>query len=119
MIDLHDYDIERIEREILWKYNDHRNDYTDCDCLLSLRKDMINKRVLAHQEEILQDIIAFNDALMGTLAYQRVDSSAKRKSNQRRTGCLLPKELDLGTLDIWDDCLYYKARALHNFSIKG
>lgn len=119
MVDLHDYDIERIEREILWKYNDNRQDYSDCDCLLSLRKDMINKRVLAHQEEILQDIIAFNDALMGTLAYQRVDSSAKRKSYQRRTGCLLSKELDLGTLDRWDDCLYYKARALHNFSIKG
>ena len=28
---------------------------------------MINKRVLAHQEEILQDIIAFNDALRDTL----------------------------------------------------
>ena len=67
MIDLQDYDIERIKREILWKYNDHRNDYTDCDCLLSLRKDMINKRVLAHQEEILPDIIAFNDALRDAL----------------------------------------------------
>ena len=59
MVDLHDYDIELIEREILWKYNDNRQDYSNCDCLLSLRKDMINKRVLAHQEEILQDIIAF------------------------------------------------------------
>ena len=67
MVDLHDYDIERIEREILWKYNDNRHDYSDCDCLLSLRKDMINKRVLAHQEEILQDIIAFNDALRDAL----------------------------------------------------
>ena len=36
-------------------------------CLLSLRKDMINKRVLAHQEEILPDIIAFNDALRDAL----------------------------------------------------
>ena len=32
-------------------------------CLLSLRKDMINKRMLAQQVEILPDIIAFNDAL--------------------------------------------------------
>ena len=67
MVDLHDYDIELIEREILWKYNDNRQDYSNCDCLLSLRKDMINKRVLAHQEEILQDIIAFNDALRDAL----------------------------------------------------
>ncbi len=27
MVDLHDYDIELIEREILWKYNDNRRDY--------------------------------------------------------------------------------------------
>lgn len=63
MVDLHDYDIELIEREILWKYNDNRHDYSDCDCLLSLRKSMINKRVLAHQEDILPGIIAFNVAL--------------------------------------------------------
>ena len=67
MVDLHDYDIEHIEREILWKYIDNRHDYSDCDCLLSLRKSMINKRVLAHQEDILPDIIAFNDALTAAL----------------------------------------------------
>ena len=44
MVDLHDYDIELIEEEILWKFNDNRHDYSDCGCLLSLRKDMINKR---------------------------------------------------------------------------
>ena len=67
MVDIHDYDIQCIEQEILWKYEDTRHDYSDCDCLLSLRKDMINKRVLAHQEEILPDIIAFNDALTEAL----------------------------------------------------
>ena len=61
MVDLHDYDIELIEQEILWTFNDNRHDYSDCECLLSLRKDMINKRVLAHQEEILPDIIAFKE----------------------------------------------------------
>ena len=64
MIDLHDCDIELIEDEILCKYNDFRS---DCDCLLAVRKSMINKRVLAHQEEILPDIIAFNDALRDAL----------------------------------------------------
>lgn len=67
MVDLHDYDIKCVEDEILWKYNDTRYDYSKCDCLLSLRKDMINKRVLAHQEDILPDIIAFNDALTEAL----------------------------------------------------
>lgn len=67
MVDIHDYDIQCVEKEILWKYEDTRYDYPDFDCLLSLRQDMINKRVLAHQEEILQDIITFNDALTKTL----------------------------------------------------
>lgn len=65
--DLHNYDIELIEKEILWKCNDNRHDYSDCNCLLSLRKDIINRRVLSHQEEILPDIIAFNDALRDAL----------------------------------------------------
>ena len=67
MVDIHDYDIQCIEHEILWKYVKSPCDYPDCDCLLSLRRDMINKRVLAHQEEILPDIIAFNDALTAAL----------------------------------------------------
>ena len=67
MVDIHDYDIQCVEKEFLMKYNDNRYDYSDYDSLLSLRKDMINKRVLAHQEEILPDIIAFNDALTEAL----------------------------------------------------
>lgn len=67
MIELQDHDIHLIEREILLKYEHAPCDYSDCDCLLSLRKAMINERVLAHQEEILPDIIAFNDALREAL----------------------------------------------------
>ncbi len=67
MVDIHDYDIELVEEEILMKFDTNPSNYKDCDCLLSLRKDMINKRVLAHQEEILSDIIAFNDALREAL----------------------------------------------------
>ena len=51
MIDIHDYDIQCIEKEILWKHKDTRYDYSDFDCLLSLRQEMINKRVLAHQKQ--------------------------------------------------------------------
>ena len=67
MIDIHDYDIQCIEHEILWKYDKSPGDYPDCDCLLSLRKDMINNRILVNQEEILPDIIAFNDVLTAAL----------------------------------------------------
>lgn len=67
MIDIHDYDIQCIEHEILWKYDKSLCDYPDCDCLLSLRKDMINNRILVNQEEILPDIIAFNDVLTAAL----------------------------------------------------
>ena len=76
MVDLQDYDIERIEKEILWKFHDNRHDYSDFECLLSLRKDMINKRVLVHQKEILPEIIAFNDALQDALKemYDRTHS---------------------------------------------
>lgn len=67
MADIHDYDILQIEDEILMKYNDSRYDYEDFDCLLEMRKRMINNRVLVHQEDILSDIIAFNDALTAAL----------------------------------------------------
>ena len=41
---------------------------------MSLRKDIINKKVLTHQKDILSDIIAFNDALREALRemYDRV-----------------------------------------------
>lgn len=68
MVDIYDYDICCVEQEIFNKfYYTTKCDYTDYDCLLSLRKDMINERALTHQEEILPDIIAFNDALSNAL----------------------------------------------------
>lgn len=67
MIELQDYEIRCIEEEILNVFNDNWSKYPECDCLLTVRKDIINKRALAHQEEILPDIIAFNDALREAL----------------------------------------------------
>ena len=71
MIDYRDYEIQLIEDEILMTYNGDgrykRRNYTDFGVLLSLRKEMINRKVLAHQEDILPDIIAFNDALTAAL----------------------------------------------------
>ena len=62
-----DNNVDTIEREIILKYNDYRCYNSDNDVLLSLRKDIINKQVLANQKELLSDIIAFNDALREAL----------------------------------------------------
>ena len=62
-----DNNVDAIEREIILKYNDYRSYNSDNDVLLSLRKDIINKQVLANQKELLPDIIAFNDALREAL----------------------------------------------------
>ena len=64
---LYDYNIEAIEREIIYRYESARCYESNDDYLLSLRKDIINKKVLAHQGDFLPDIIAFNDALREAL----------------------------------------------------
>lgn len=83
MIDIQDYDIQCIENEIMWKYDKSPCDYPDCDCLLSIRKDMINRRALQHQRELLPDIIAFNDAL--TAALRELYDRAHRMWNSIKT----------------------------------
>ena len=61
-------DLASIEREIITVYNDPKPDfYIHCKFLLDLRKTLINSHVLSRQEEILPDIIAFNDALRNAL----------------------------------------------------
>lgn len=64
---LYDYSIEAIENEIIYRYKSTRCYESNDDYLLSLRRDIINKIVLAHQKDILPDIIAFNDALRDAL----------------------------------------------------
>ena len=65
---LNGYDIRTIDSEILRVYNDGRLiDYTHCGSLLEVRKRLINKMALTHQDELLPDIIAFNDALTAAL----------------------------------------------------
>lgn len=64
---LFDYSIEAIEREIIYRYKSTRCYESDDDYLLALRRNIINKNVLAHQKDFLPDIIAFNDALREAL----------------------------------------------------
>ena len=62
-----DFSVEAIEREIIYRYKSARCYESDDDYLLALRRSIINKMVLAHQKDILPDIIAFNDALREAL----------------------------------------------------
>ena len=62
-----DYSIEAIEREIIYRYKSTRCYESYDDCLLALRRSIINKKVLAHQKDFLPDLIAFNDALREAL----------------------------------------------------
>lgn len=62
-----DYNIKMIEQEIIQEYNNTYHDGLDDGALLNLRKRIINKEMLAHQADILPDIIAFNDALRDAL----------------------------------------------------
>ena len=68
-----DYSIAAIEREIIQRYNDCRCYGSNDDILLSLRKEIVNKKMLASQKKLLPDIIAFNDALREALCemYER------------------------------------------------
>ena len=65
MIHYDETSLQLIERELIRRY--HRKDYEQYRYLLELRKNILNEQLLAHQEELLPDIIAFNDALYQAL----------------------------------------------------
>ena len=68
MIHYNDYVIELLEQDILRAYNDGKVDYTEHQNLLKLRKELLNRQALAHQQELLPDIIAFNETLREALS---------------------------------------------------
>lgn len=63
---LQDYSVQQIEKEII-RFHESSFDSGNISYLLQMRKDIINHNVLQHQEEILPDIIAYNDALIEAL----------------------------------------------------
>ena len=67
MIEIKDEHIKKLEKEIVDFYNEFNCDYNKGRRMVENRKMMINDYVLDHQEEILPDIIAFNDALTDAL----------------------------------------------------
>lgn len=80
MIHYDDYNLQLIEREIRHCYI--RENYKQVECLLRVRKEMLNEQAMSHQEELLPDIIAFNDALRDALKvmYDRAQSLYQRVS---------------------------------------
>lgn len=68
MINYNEYSLLQLEWEIWFCYEGlGPNDYTSEESLLQLRKDLLNHQALAHQAELLPDIITFNDALQAAL----------------------------------------------------
>lgn len=67
MIEIKDEHLKKLEKEIVDFYNEFSCDYSKGRRMVENRKMMINDYVLDHQEEILPDIIAFNDALTDAL----------------------------------------------------
>ena len=59
--------VKGIEEDIVNSYNLDDNGYEEGKSLLSLRRKLINEMVLSHQEDYIDDIIAFNDSLMDSL----------------------------------------------------
>ena len=67
---LQDYALQELEEQIIMSYDgpfSKLHDYTNERCLLEVRRHIINHQVLQHQEELLPDIIAFNDAMREAL----------------------------------------------------
>ena len=64
---LHDREIHLIEEEIIRQDTQSPPDNYTCRSLLTMRKEIINDRVMEYKEEILPDVIAFNDALTKAL----------------------------------------------------
>ena len=67
MIRYDDKSLKIVEDHIRIIFDDAHVDYTKSDDLLLVRQRMLNEQVLAHQAELLPDIVAFNDALTDAL----------------------------------------------------
>ena len=71
MIHYDDHALQLIESEIINIYNTDVSDYTQCECLLDIRRRLLNDQALTRKnhEELLPHIITFNDALRDSLKH--------------------------------------------------
>ena len=82
---LQDYALQELERQIIMVFDgpfskDHN--YTDERSLLRVRRNIINHYMLQRQEELLLDIIAFNDALREALLTMYEKAHAVYEANK-------------------------------------
>lgn len=87
--DIHEYDVVILEED-LFKDNNSR---ADSLVRMQQRKEILNDKMLAHQEDILPDIIAFNDAL--TSALREMYDRAHRIWDSIKDNKSLGDEVDL------------------------
>ena len=85
MIHYDDFALQLIEHEIIGTYNTDATGYPQCECLLDIRRQLLNEQALSResQEELLPAIIAFNDALRDALKqmYDRAHELYRQKSD--------------------------------------
>jgi len=69
MIQYDEQTLQLIEEKICYIYDSDATGYPEGECLLDLRKRILNEQACTRkaQEELLPDIIAFNDALHDAL----------------------------------------------------
>ena len=82
---LQDYALKELEEQIIMTFNgafSKFHDYTEERSLLQVRRNIINHYMLQHQEELLPDIIAFNDALREALHKMYDEARAVYEANQ-------------------------------------
>ena len=71
MINYNTSALQYIEHNISMTYNTDVTGYPESECLLDVRKHLLNEQALTHEslEELLPHIIAFNDALRDALKH--------------------------------------------------
>lgn len=77
---LQDYALQCLEEQIILEFDPRT--CREHPCLLSVRKDIINHYMLQRQEELLPDIVAFNDALREALRKMYNEAMAVYEANK-------------------------------------
>ncbi len=114
---LQDYALKELEEQIIIAYNgpiSKSHDYTDEHCLLKVRRNIINHYMLQRQEELLVDIIAFNDALREALLTMYEKAHAVYDTNK-----ILGENVIVEACCFWAKTIQcyipYKARTVKSF----
>lgn len=138
---LQDYALKELEEQIIRSFEGIfpiGQDYTEERSLLRIRRNIINHYMLQRQEELLPDIIAFNDALREALQKMFDEARAVYEANKGfgenvsvEACCFLGRDYpalhpvqDWDRQDLWDALqdsgwnLLYDSGVTHPFGLK-